>query len=160
MPSGFDRRRERGSDDPSVVRSVAVGVDDVVTALEARTRVGRRVVLRVTPPFAPRMRARLHVDEEPYDDNDTAPVHLDPGTFVDDDAPLYPDVDRTEDELRREGAYSVEAHRERHATAVDAWRRAIEESLQSTVELSTPAGTRRVEAKYLGSVGDDSSTGE
>jgi hypothetical protein len=67
MTTGFDRRTERGSDDPATIRSVAVTVDDVLTALEARQRTDTRAVLRVTPPFAGRMRARLHVvgDQEP-----------------------------------------------------------------------------------------------
>ncbi len=48
------------SDDPRVIRAVAVHADDVVTALEATER-GREAVLRITAPFAGRVRARLHV---------------------------------------------------------------------------------------------------
>lgn len=48
------------SDDPGRIRSIAVHRDDVSTALEATLRSDREVVLRVTPPFSGRMRARLH----------------------------------------------------------------------------------------------------
>src|SRR6056297_3579117 len=49
-----------GSDEPSAIRSVAVTRADVVTALESNLRSDGRTVLRVTPPFSGRMRARLH----------------------------------------------------------------------------------------------------
>jgi hypothetical protein len=46
--------------DPTVVHTVAVTVDDVVAAFEANRQTGAETVLRVTPPFSGRMRARLH----------------------------------------------------------------------------------------------------
>lgn len=56
-----------GAADPTVIRTVAVRSDDAVTALESNRRTGSsrgddggRVILRVTPPFHGRMRARLH----------------------------------------------------------------------------------------------------
>ena len=40
------------SDDPTVIRSLAVTADDVVAALEANERRDAAAVLRVTPPFS------------------------------------------------------------------------------------------------------------
>jgi hypothetical protein len=55
------------SADPTVIRTLAVRTDDAVTAVESNRRTGSRpgdgrgrVILRVTPPFHGRMRARLH----------------------------------------------------------------------------------------------------
>jgi hypothetical protein len=177
MTTGFDRRTERGSDDPTTVRSVAVTVDDVVTALEARQRADTPAVLRVTPPFAGRMRARLHVvgeagavdgetgavdgetgavdGEEPTDaagatDAGTGAIHLLPERFVDPAVPSVPTVDETEDDLRREGEYSVERHREFHESAVESWREAVRSGLVDRVTIDSGDGTHAVAVKYLG----------
>lgn len=53
---------DRGPSDPERIRSIAVHRSDVATALEATLRSDRGVVLRVTPPFSGRMRARIHAD--------------------------------------------------------------------------------------------------
>jgi hypothetical protein len=151
MTTGFDRRRERGSDDPTTIRSLAVTVDDVVTALEAHQRADRPTVLRVTPPFAGRMRARLHVvgGEGRYQDS-AAPLHIHPRAFVRQEVPSIPQVDDTEDELRRQGEYSVERHREFHETAVASWRESVRDGLVDRLPLETDAGSHAVEVKYLG----------
>ena len=163
MTTGFDRRNDAGSDDPTTIRSVAVTVDDVVTALEARQRADKPAVLRVTPPFAGRMRARIHVvgGEGTYDD-DARPLHIDPERFVDDAVPSVPLVDETEDDLRDRGDYSVERHRAFHEEAVDAWRRAVVEGLvdEVAVDIDDRHGdgegdsTHRVEVRYLGPRGE------
>jgi hypothetical protein len=163
MTTGFDRRTERGSDDPTTVRSVAVTVDDVVTALEARQRADTPAVLRVTPPFAGRMRARLHVvgegggiegedtiDGESPTDAETGAIHLPPGRFVDPAVPSVPTVDETEDDLRREGEYSVERHREFHESAIESWREAVRSGLVDRVTIDTGGATHTVAVKYLG----------
>lgn len=124
---------------------------DVVTALEANERRDRNAVLRVTPPFAGRMRARLHLAgaEGGYDD-DARPVHLPPERLVR-DPPAFPTVDETGDELRAsEEPYSRERHRERHAEAVEAWRRTVRDSLDGRATLETPAGPHEVDVNYLG----------
>lgn len=153
MTEGHERDAAEtdGRTDPTAIRSVAVTVDDVVTALEARRRSGRPTVLRVTPPFAGRMRARLHVEgtEAEYD-SDPEPIHLPPANLIADDAPAYPEVDETADELRAEGAYSPESHRERHVGAVEAWRESVRAAVRDRVELETPAGSHEVEVKRLG----------
>jgi hypothetical protein len=135
-----------GDADPTVIRSIAVTVDDVVTALEATRRSGRRTVLRITPPFAGRMRARLH---RPTDDEATGAVHVDPTTLVS-HPPPYPDPDETADRLRAAGEYTTDRHHDRHAAAVREWRAVVRDAVVDAVTLSTAAGPHRVEVKRLG----------
>lgn len=127
--------------DPTTVDSVAVTVDDVVTALEANRRTDRRIVLRITPPFSARMRARLHRPEG--DDGDA--VHLDPERLVD-DPPPYPHPDETRDP---DGPYAPERHHERHTAAVRAWREAVGAAVVDAVEVPTPTGPHRIAVKPL-----------
>lgn len=136
------------SDDPTSVRSVAVTVDDVVAALEASTRGRRTAVLRITPPFAARERARLHVagGEGSYD-GEVAPIHLDPRDLVDADAPAYPEVDET---ARAAQGYDVEEHYDRHVAAVDEWRQAVREHVADRVSFETDTGTHEVRVLRLG----------
>ncbi|WP_251343655.1 hypothetical protein [Haloplanus halophilus] len=133
--------------DPTAVAVIAVTADDVVTALETNWRSDRHTVLRITPPFAGRMRARLH-RPLPGDDARDA-VHVDPSALVA-DPPPYPTPDETADRLREADAYTTERHHERHAEAVEAWRRAVRDSLVGAVDLPTAAGPHRVEVTYLG----------
>jgi hypothetical protein len=150
MTTGFDRRTEHGSDDPGAIRSIAVTVDDVVTALEARQRSDTEAVLRVTPPFAGRMRARLHVvgGEGGYDAG-TEPIHLRPERFVDPGVPPVPTVDETADELRERGEYSVDDHRAFHADVVESWRETVREALVGQVTVETAATEHAITVKYL-----------
>ncbi|MBB6646491.1 hypothetical protein H5V44_09355 [Halobellus sp. MBLA0160] len=152
------------------MRSLAVTESDVVDALEAAARGGREIVLRVTPPFSGRMRARLHdagaVDAEgdsgtgyegttePGDGRDApdaaAAVHVPPERFVE-DPPAYPTVDDTEDELRgSEAPYTRERHRERHQAAVAEWRDTVRRRLAEEVTLRTEKGPTTVAVAYLG----------
>lgn len=48
------------SPDPRRIESLSVTESDVIDALEAAARSDRDIVLRVTPPFSGRMRARIH----------------------------------------------------------------------------------------------------
>jgi len=131
--------------DPTVIRSIAVTVDDVVTALEATQRSGRRTVLRITPPFSGRMRARLH---RPSGEA-TEAITLDPSDLVA-DPPPYPHPDDTEDRLRAAGEYTTERHHDRHAAAVREWRAAVREAVVDAVDLPTESGPHRVAVKRLG----------
>ncbi|KAB1194118.1 hypothetical protein GJR96_12025 [Haloferax sp. MBLA0076] len=143
-----------GSSDPTVVRSIAVTTEDVVSALEANRRASRHVVLRVTPPFYGRMRARIHLTGgegtdyvaggEGTDDTESPPLHLDPESFFDASAPNYPEADDT-----RPDPYEVETHHERHTAAVSEWRTAVRSHLRDTVEFPTGDG-HEVAVKYLG----------
>jgi hypothetical protein len=126
------------SDDPTTVRSVAVTREDVVRALELRERGGPRAVLRVTPPFSGRMRARLHVDGREGEYADPAPLHVPPVRFVGDPPPL-PAADDTADALR-----------ERHERALAGWRRAVGERIVETTTLETPEGPHCVAVAVLG----------
>lgn len=139
------------SDDPTVVRVLAVTVDDIVTALEANERRSAGAVLRVTPPFAGRMRARLHIAGTEHEYGDPAPIHVPPKRFVT-GVPVFPTPDDTEDELRNHPdiAYTPERHRARHETAVERWREAVRESLSERVTLETPAGDHEVRFAPLG----------
>ena len=137
------------SDDPTTVRSVAVTRDDVVRALELRERGGPRAVLRVTPPFAARMRARLHVEGREGEYDGPEPLHLAPGRLVA-NPPPFPDVDEAEDSLRERGAYSVEAQRARYERAVEGWRRTVGGRVADGVTVETPSGSHRVTVTALG----------
>ena len=119
-------------DDPTTVRSVAVTREDVVRALELRERGGPRAVLRVTPPFSGRMRARLHVDGREGGSTAPAPLRGPPGRFVGDPPPL-PTADA-----------------ERHERALAGWRRAVGERIVETTTLETPEGPHRVAVAVLG----------
>ncbi len=142
-------RNTDGGEDPTEMVSIAVTAQDVVTALEATRRGGRRTVLRVTPPFSGRMRARIHVEGGEGIYGDVRPVHVDPERLVDASLPAYPEVDETGDELRESGSYSTAAHREHHADAVAEWRSAVPDAIVDRVELETPAGPHQVAVKVL-----------
>ncbi|WP_050032569.1 hypothetical protein [Halorubrum halophilum] len=128
------------SGDPSQIRSVAVHRDDVATALEATLRSDRAVVLRVTPPFSGRMRARLHSlgtsdgatpDDDSGEESGPAPIHIDPHDLVS-DVPPYPEVDET---MADNPDADVETRRKRHTEAVESWRETVRESVVDGVEL-------------------------
>ena len=112
--------------DPVAVRQLAVTTDDVLAALEASDRGRRDAVLRVTPPFAGRMRARLHVagGEGEYDGPE--PIHVEPRAFLPDDFPRFPGVD------------------------AESWRCAARDALQERIELSSSDGPSTVRVRYLG----------
>jgi len=132
--------------DPTAIRSLAVHVDDVATAVQAQ-REGRPAVLRATPPFHARMRARLHVEQG----NDPDAIHLDPRALLDDEMPPFPTPADTEDQLRAaDREYTPEAHRELHAQAVAEWRAAIPDHLADEAAVSTADGPHRVSVKRLG----------
>ncbi|WP_135822851.1 hypothetical protein [Halostella litorea] len=138
------------SDDPAAIRSVAVTREDVVTALESNLRSPGRTVLRVTPPFSGRMRARLH-EAGTGEFVGGEPLHLDPEDLVE-PVPTYPDPATTEDELRAadDVEYTTERHRERHVEAVEEWRAAVRSSVVDTVELGAEGNGEEVTVKALG----------
>ena len=139
------------SDDPTVVHTIAVTTDDVVTALEANERREAGAVLRVTPPFGGRMRARLHVAGAESDYDRPEPLHVPPERLVE-SAPPLPTPDDTEDEIRSdpEVTYSPERHRERHERAVEAWRTAVAGAIVESATVETRAGPIEVDVTTLG----------
>lgn len=149
-----------GPDGPDRIRSIAVHREDVASALEATLRSDREVVLRVTPPFSGRMRARLHaIDANASDANPTdgsgaserdadapGPIHVDPRDLVG-EVPAYPEVDET---AAAHPDADVETRRERHAEAVEAWRERVRDSVVDTVELEVDGDARAVDVTVLG----------
>ncbi|WP_138005020.1 hypothetical protein [Halalkalirubrum salinum] len=137
------------SADPTVIRSIAVTVDDLVSALEATERTAINAVLRITPPFNGRMRARLHIaGGEGHYDASPQPIHIHPQKFVDGLAP-YPEVDETAQTIDESG-YSVEKHRAAHERAVGHWRQSIRNHLVGTVEIEIEDGSHKIAVSYLG----------
>ena len=129
------------ADDPAVIRSLAVSAEDVVDAFVYGQENPGSAVLRVTPPFHGRMRARIHVFYT--DDADaTGAIHLSPTTLLADDArAAYPSLEEFADEP---------APGDRHADAVERWReRATDAILERTV-LETENGPHEVAVKRLG----------
>ena len=141
------------SSDPTAIRSLAVTTADVVAALETNLTTGRRAVLRVTPPFSGRMRARLHLDQGvdgEHSETTASPIHIDPARLVA-DPPAYPRAVETEAALRRDPAesYTVDRHHERHAEAVEQWRQRVPERIRDRIALETPGGSHDVAIQTL-----------
>ena len=149
-----DEPEDPGAASPERIRSIAVHRGDVANALEATLRSDRAVVLRVTPPFSGRMRARLHSlgdgtgsSTAPSESAAGSPIHIDPRDLVA-ETPPYPEVDETTSEYP--GA-DVETRRERHAEAVAAWRETVRQSVVSSVTIADGDGTNReVDVTVLG----------
>lgn len=139
------------SDDYRDIRSIAVHREDIVTALEANRRGDSGAVLRVTPPFSGRMRARLHVEHDGEYDATPAPIHIPPSRLVT-DLPSYPTPDATEERLRNDPDvdYTVERHHERHEAAVADWRESVADAIADPVELDGVSGPHRVAVAVLG----------
>ena len=143
------------ADGPERIRSIAVHREDVASALEATLRSDRDVVLRVTPPFSGRMRARLHVLDADGPDGETVdgdgpgePIHVDPRALVA-SVPPYPEVDET---AAAHPDADVETRRKRHAEAVEAWRERVRESVVESVDVAagTEGERREVRVTALG----------
>ena len=139
------------SDDPTRIRTLAVTTEDLVAALQARTQGDQPVVLRATPPFSGRMRARLHVGPAEYE-GAPSPLHVDPAAMVEESAPAFPRPAETEDELRAEPdvTYTVERHHDRHQEAIDSWRTRMCEHVRERATIETSDGRHEVEISLLG----------
>jgi hypothetical protein len=127
---------------PVDIRSLAVTAEDLVAAVETNRTTDREAVLRVTPPFGGRMRARLHVVHASDTEIDPRPVHVDPEHLLEADAPPYPRPAETGDALRADPdeEYTVGRHREYHAEAVAAWREQLRDAVREQTTVETPAG--------------------
>lgn len=138
--------------DPTVIQSLAVHVADVVAAVEMTQTTDRDAVLRVTPPFAGRMRARLHVEQDDQYETEPRPLHVDPGTLLAADVPAYPRPAETEDQLRTdpEATYTVERHHERHTAAVESWRESLASGVRERATIQTPVGPHELAIVTLG----------
>lgn len=141
-------------DDYRVIRSIAVTVSDVVLAYETnQSRRKHRAVIRLTPPFNGRMRARLHLvrDGDTYSATQPEPIHIDPEALVS-AVPAYPHAEDTEAALRRDASteYSLEEHYTRHRNAVSTWRTAVSGRVVETVTITGRHGPHTVDVKALG----------
>lgn len=143
-------RVQRAVADPTEIRSLAVTGEDLVAAVETNRTTDREAVLRATPPFSGRMRARLHVVQSSGTRTARQPVRVDPDALLEPDAPSYPRPADTEDALRRaEEPYTVERHREYHADVVAAWREQLRGAVRERATIRTPAGTTDVDVHVL-----------
>ncbi|WP_049921484.1 hypothetical protein [Halopiger djelfimassiliensis] len=134
-------------DDPSTIRSIAVSPDDVVDAYAYSQENPGEAVLRITPPFHGRMRARIHVYR--VDDTElTGAVHVRPADVIEPAVVSeYPDL---ESELDTADPDEASRLRKRHAEAVRAWQERAREAIVDAVGLETDAGRHEVEIKRLG----------
>ncbi|MFC6955048.1 hypothetical protein [Halorubellus litoreus] len=158
------------SPDPRTVDVLVVHADDVVAALAA-TAQGRETVLRVTPPFRRRQRARIHVPGEmkpkqavPPESNPAGETALSDGTdvdpllvpadaFVDEHAPSFPRAPDTEPKPAESPEYDVEEHFDRHEDAVADWRERVPEHFRERTHVTGPNDERcEFEVRYLGAV--------
>lgn len=140
------------SPDPTVVNTVVVTTDDLTSALEMNRTSGKRAVLRMTPPFSGRMRARLHVELGEEYEQSPEPIHIGPRTLVDDSLPAYPRPAETEDELRSDPdrEYTVDRHHEHHASVVEEWRQQVPDAVEASTTIETPTGPITVDIAMLG----------
>jgi hypothetical protein len=134
--------------DPTVIEYLVVTVDDVVAALEASLGTGRETVLRVTPPFSARMRARLHVAEAATADP-PKPVHIDPRALVE-PVPSYPTAAETAAELDDPDAINTDRHEAAHTERLAQWRETVRRSIAEETHIETPAGRISVTVRPLG----------
>lgn len=141
------------SEDYREIDSLAVHREDVVSAFETNRTPGPRAVLRVTPPFVGRERARLHVESEEEYAEDPRPLHVDPATLLDfEGVPAYPSAAETEDDLRADPdrEYSIERHHATHTDRVADWRETVGEAIVASAELDGRQGSHRVQILALG----------
>lgn len=140
------------SPDPSVIETAVVTAEDLTSALEMNRTSGKRAVLRMTPPFSGRMRARLHVELDEAYDQSPKPVHVEPRALVDDSLSAYPRPAETEDELRSDPdrEYTVDRHHEYHASVVEEWRREVIGAVRSTATVEMPTGPTTIDISILG----------
>lgn len=141
--------------DPTVIEYLVVTVEDVVTALEATLGTGRETVLRITPPFSGRMRARLHVagGEGTYDSSE--PIHVDPQALVK-PVPSYPTAAETAGELDTPDDINTERHQAAHSERLAEWRDTVRRSIADEATIETPAGSISVTVQSLGGPADAS----
>ncbi|SEH16136.1 hypothetical protein SAMN04487967_2455 [Natronorubrum sediminis] len=133
--------------DLSAIRSIALAPADVVDAFAYTQENPGAAVLRVTPPFHGRMRARIHVFRT-EDTEVTGAIHLSPESVLEERVVAdYPDLEST---LEGADADETDAVRKEHAAAVEAWQERARESIRETVTLETDEGTQTVDLKLVG----------
>ncbi len=136
-----------GDADPTAIRALAVSSEDVVNAFVYTRSNPGTAVLRVTPPFHGRMRARLHVYQL-EDAHETGAIHIGPTRLLEETVvDSFPALEGTETALEADDPETV---RKAHAEALDAWRERAGGAIVDSVVLETAGGPHRVEVKHLG----------
>ena len=137
-----------GDDDPTAIRSLALSPADAADAYVYSQENPGEAVLRATPPFHGRMRARIHVYR--VDDTElTGAVHVSPAAVIEDEVVAdYPDLESALADVDDPDA--ADEVRERHAEAVADWQERARESIVDSVTLETADGPHRVDVKTLG----------
>ncbi|MFP8957279.1 hypothetical protein ACLI4Y_11155 [Natrialbaceae archaeon A-CW3] len=134
----------------TTIRSIAVTAEDVVDAFGYTRENPGEAVLRVTPPFHGRMRARLHVfqvDDSP----ETGAIHLEPARLLDDEAvDVYPTLESVAATMGESVDPDPETVRKRHAVALEAWRRQAQTAIVGAIDIDTEVGSHRVSVSVLG----------
>ena len=141
--------------DPTAIEYLVVTVADVVAALEATLGTGRETVLRITPPFSGRMRARLHVADTAESYDAPEPIHIDPRALVE-PVPSYPTAAETAAELDDPDDINTERHEAAHSERLAEWRETVRRSIADEATIETPAGSISVTVQSLG--GADAAT--
>ena len=137
-----------GDADPAAIRSLAVSSEDVVNAFVYTRENPGTAVLRVTPPFHGRMRARLHVYQL-EDARETGAVHISPVRLLEDAVvDSFPALEDTETTLGDDP--EPEVIREAHAEALEDWRERAAGSIVEVVDLEAGEEPHRVDVKRLG----------
>ena len=133
-----------GDADPSAIRALAVSSEDVVNAFVYTRENPGTAVLRVTPPFHGRMRARLHVYQL-EDARETGAIHVEPAQLLASEVvDSFPALEETEAALEADDPETV---RKAHAESLEDWRDRATDAIVEAVDLE---GERRVEVKHLG----------
>ena len=146
--------------DPAVIRSLAVSAEDVVDAFVYTQLNPGHAVLRVTPPFHGRMRARLHVSREPG--AETGAIHIQPRQLLESSVvaayPTLESVDvggesESESELELESepqtASGPETIRDTYQEALETWRERALEEIVETVAFETDNGEKHADVKRM-----------
>ncbi|ELY47390.1 hypothetical protein [Natronorubrum sulfidifaciens] len=134
-------------DDPTTIRSLALSPDDAASAYAYTQENPGEAVLRVTPPFHGRMRARLHVYQR--DDTElTGAIHIPPESVIASD--VIDDYPRLEAALEDATPDETDEIRKRHADAVEKWQARARESILEATTIDTDDGPQLVELKQIG----------
>ncbi|TQQ78964.1 hypothetical protein [Halonotius roseus] len=139
--------------DPTAIEYLVVTVADVVAALEATLGTGRETVLRITPPFSGRMRARLHVADTSESYEPPEPIHIDPRALVE-PVPSYPTAAETAAELDDPEDINTDRHEVAHSERLTEWRETVRRSIADEATIETPAGSVSVTVQSLGGADD------
>jgi len=150
--------------DPAVIRSLAVSAEDVVDAFVYTQLNPGYAVLRVTPPFHGRMRARLHVSRDDLPGAETGAIHIQPRQLLESNVvaayPTLESVDvggeseselasKSESESEPETASGPETIRDTHQKALETWRERALEAIVNSVTFETDDGEKHADVKRM-----------